>query len=255
MLKKLLFISFILINLNVFSQGEPDEQKKIFFRNEKTFAFTMNTNGWGINYRYAKRINAAKKWIYDGDFNVIKHQKEKKQFSIYPTAGRFVYGKMNYAFNLRLSMGRQRELYRKFDQRSVSVRIFYTAGATIAFLKPIYYQVISKDQITPIDKKFDPDDAPPVFYIVGKSPIYMGMFETKIIPGGYIKAGLTFEYSKKDKKYRGVDVGFCFDAYPKKLEILAIDNNPMFIPSLFLTYRFGKVVSGYYLKEIDEAEN
>jgi hypothetical protein len=35
----------------VFSQGDIDEQKKIFYRNERSISILLNSNGLGINGR------------------------------------------------------------------------------------------------------------------------------------------------------------------------------------------------------------
>jgi hypothetical protein len=45
----------------VFSQGEIDQQQKVFYRNEWSLALMINSNGFGLNYRYCDRINAADK--------------------------------------------------------------------------------------------------------------------------------------------------------------------------------------------------
>lgn len=252
-MKKSIIIFFLfLFSIRVFSQGELDEEKKIFYRNEKTFGFIINSNGWGVNYRFAKRINASEKWIYDGDFNVIKHPKERKSNTYSSPVSRVVYGKLNYVINLRASAGRQRELFRKFDKSSVSVRIFYLTGVTFAFAKPIYYQILQNDGMTIKDQKFDA--YVPSFYILGRSQVFKGLFETKVYPGAFVKIGTCFEYSKKDKKFRAIEAGISFDAYYKKIEIMATEKNNMFYPSLYLTFRFGKVVSGYHLKEIYKDE-
>ena len=45
----------------------------------------LNTNGYGIGGRYAKRINARKKTIYEIDLIGIKHPKETKRTTYYYT--------------------------------------------------------------------------------------------------------------------------------------------------------------------------
>jgi hypothetical protein len=248
--KKIWLLFFFAFRLAwCFAQGEIDDDRKIYFRNEKTFEFKLNSNGWGLNYRFAKRVDAAKKFIYDGDMNIMKHPKETKQYGFYSNSTRFVYGKLNYVVNFRTSIGRQRELFRKFDRGGVAIRIFGLVGATVAVLKPIYYQVINAAGETD-EIKFDFNL--PNFYIIGLAPVYKGIGEIKFVPGGFAKVGASFEFSKKDNKVRAVEAGFCFDAYPKKIEIMATEDNYAFFPTVYVSFRFGRVVSGYHLKEVDE---
>ncbi len=251
-MKKIFLILFsFAYSVLLFSQGEIDTEHKILFRNEKSFALSLNSNGYGIGYRYGKRINAKKKILFEGDFNIVKHQKEKKRTNEYSlNLFTFVYGKKNSAFNTRIAIGRHHEIYKKFDRNSVSVRWFYLGGFSAIFLKPIYYEIKYDTTDVIITKTFDKDIN--WWYIVGKKPFYYGLEKISIIPGAYIKTGFSFEFSKKDKKLKMFEVGLTLDAYPKPVKIMETENNLMFFPVVYFSYRFGRVQSGYYLKEQDE---
>jgi hypothetical protein len=234
-----------------FAQGDLDEQKKIFFRNEKTYALNLNTNGFGFDYRFAKRKNASRKFIYDGDINIMKHQKEYKQYNPWSySLTRFAYGKTNSVFNIRFGVGQEFEIFKKLDKNSVSVRLFYAGGFTSAFLKPIYYQILVNEYT--VDKKFD--TSVPALYIMGRSPYSMGISETKIIPGAYVKTGFGFEFSQNDNRVSMIEAGITLELYPKTVEIMATETNKLFFPTLYISYRFGKVISDFYMKERDKGE-
>ena len=97
-MKRFLFICWLagLYSFNSFSQGDVDTQKKLFYRNEKSLAFLLNSNGWSVNGEYAKRINAANKTLYDADFSILKHPKEVRlPHQSSPNARSFVVGKQN----------------------------------------------------------------------------------------------------------------------------------------------------------------
>ncbi len=169
----ILLLSFLFLQTNtLFAQGgELDEQKKIHYRNERTLAFSLNSNGWGMDYRYAKQIHFGKQWFYDAGFNVMKHPKEQKTVQESLSFRRYVYGKDNYVFNLQLAIGRQNQIFRKRDKGSVSIRTFYSAGTTLAVIKPMYYEVLVDDYT--IHKRYDP--AMQSVYIIGRSPFIMGV--------------------------------------------------------------------------------
>ena len=232
----------------LFSQGEIDEEKKIFFRNEKTWGINIYTNGFGGNYRYAKRLNAFRKLIYEIDINYIKHPKEIKISTDYYSVNRYVHGKMNHAYELSAATGFQREMHKKRDKGGVSVRYFYELGPSLIFLKPIYYEIQGDSGI--VNEKFKINTYQ---QILGKSSYFLGFDEMTFNPGAYLKAGFSFEFSRKDRKITALEIGGTLKGYLNEVEIMATSNSRFFL-SLFLSYRFGKVVRGGRMKKVGEKE-
>jgi len=247
MKKVLIFIIFCLVELIAFSQGEIDNQDKIFYRDERTFSVFLTSNGFGANYRYGKRQNARNKRLYEIDFLSVKHPKETKLSTpqIYNTRS-FVYGKTNSFFVLRPSIGFQQELYRKIDKGGISIRYYYSGGPAIGLYKPIYYEVLTS--VSPDNRigyfetqKFDPSIQHTTIY--GRASFFKGLKETKILPGATFKLGASFEYSTVDELIHAIELGVSVDAFIKKVPIMATDKNPQLFISLFLGYRFGKVIN------------
>ena len=52
------FLLLISCSVRMLAQGEIDEQRKILLRDERTFGLSLNSNGIGGDFKYAKRINA-----------------------------------------------------------------------------------------------------------------------------------------------------------------------------------------------------
>ncbi len=244
----ILFLFTSLFILPLFSQGEIDEEQKIFFRNEKSWAIFLNTNGYGGNYRSGKRINASRKILWEIDMNYIKHAKELKISSNSNQIDQYVFGKMNFAWETRGGIGYQKELFRKIDKTGVSVRYFVVGGPSLILLKPIYYQVI-RDQDY-VDEKFDINTYQP---IVGRSTFFKGFDEIKPDPGVYLKGGMSFEYSKKDNRIKALEIGGVASAFLNEVEIMAMHNS-RFLFSLFISYRWGKVTSGDRMEGIETPE-
>ncbi|MFW5803957.1 MAG: hypothetical protein ACOCWG_01860 [bacterium] len=232
----IVFVGFFFAEKS-FSQGELDTQEKIFFRNESSFGFHLNSNGYGLNYRYGKWRNAFFKSIYEIDIITIKHPKEVKYPFAYLNARSFVYGKLNGFMDIRLSYGFQQEMFRKVDKGSISIKYFLTGGPSLGFVKPIYYAVFSDN--TYYIQKFDPTGHQ---NIQGKDSFFKGIEETKINPGINSKIGFSFEYGSEDKKIHALEVGIMADVFLFKVPLMANQNHKRFFTSLFLTYRFGKVI-------------
>jgi hypothetical protein len=243
---KFIFILFlVLLPFSSFSQGELDDTPRILYRNERSGAIYLNSNGMGAGFRYGQRINARQQHIYELDFMSVKHPKEIKISNSYTNTRNFVFGKQNNFFELRGMYGRQNELYRKNDRGGTSIRYFYSAGPVIGILKPIYYEILKPSQQINVfyieREKFNPgihDRS----YINGRAPFINGLSELSIIPGASIKTGLSFEYSNQDLILHSIDGGFSLDLYPKKVPIMANSMNNFFFFNMFVAYRFGRSI-------------
>lgn len=255
-MKKFFFLLAIILLAasSLYAQGELDEEDKIFYRNERSFAFLLNSNGFGGNFRYSKRLDAFKKSIYEFDFVNIKHPKEKKVRSISdPDFNSFVYGKRNSFFVLRTGFGAEHEAFKKQDRGGISIRYFYNGGASIGLEKPIYY-VIWEDLDGDGEYYYDPeelftqrfDKALHTTQIRGSSSFFKGIDETKVIPGLFGKIGATFEFSSYDKMLTAIEAGIVIDAYWRKIEIMDIDNNQQFFFTMYVSYRFGRVLNAQF---------
>lgn len=228
--------------VNVFSQGEIDEEKKIFYRNESSVALLLNSNGYGGNYRFARRINAYNARLLDLDFVYVKHPKEYKSASLDPYNYRsFVFGKWYSFYTLRTDIGFQKEIFSKSDKGSLSIRYFYNAGLSLGLMKPIYYKVATGPAVGSypeiVVERFDPYSHTTVY---GKAPFYKGISETEMVPGVNVKGGVCFEFGQRDKIVRALEGGFTLDVFPKVIEIMATEENNWFFLAVFASYRFGK---------------
>ncbi len=228
-----------------FAQGEIDEESKLFYRNERTVGVSLNSNGLSGDFRYAKRLDGYRKSLYVVELSYLKDPKENK-IQTTTTGNRFVYGKVNNAYSIRLGIGMQKEVFQKQDVGSISIRYFYHGGFVTTMLKPIYYELDSGSINGGGDLliKFNPHYPPG--NIVGKAPFSKGLDETKFIPGIYTKAGFTFEFSSTDVVFNALEVGMSADLFAKKIVIMDKPHNDIFLISVFLTYRFGTIVDAQF---------
>jgi hypothetical protein len=245
-MKKLLILAVIVLfgTISLYAQGELDEQQKVFFRNERSFAILLNTDGIGVSYREAKRIDYRNKNLLEIDAGTLKDPKEYKQPSSYTQGGSYIFGKLNSTFYLRAGIGHQHELFKKADLGGIAVRYFYSAGPVLAIYKPIYYKVlylISATEYEVKEEKFDASIALPQD-IYSRASFTKGLNETKVMPGLYAKGGFNFEYSKEDKIIHAIEIGAQINAFPKKIPIMAGSDNKSLFFSLFVSYRFGMIL-------------
>ena len=249
-MKKLLsiFLLIILTKVTIQAQGELDDQQRIFYRNERTLAFSLNSNGYGIGYREGKRLDFLNKRIIDFELSILKHPKELKLSNPYvQTGSSFVFGKLNNTFTLKGALGHQREIYKKKDLGGISIKYFYGGGPSLAFAKPIYYNVlypVAGNTYELRQEKFNIDIHQPSD-IYSRASFFKGFGELGVIPGAYVKGGFNFEYSKEDKVIHAIEIGISAEAYLKEIPIMASDDNKALFLNLFLTYRIGYVVNPF----------
>ena len=233
--------------LTVSGQGILNTQQKTLFTNEQTFGGYLNSNGLGADFRYGKYINATNRRIYEVNFNYVKHPKEYKTVVQLPYyTRRFVYGKENLFWELQGQMGNQHEIFRKYDYSSISIRLNYTGGVSLGFMKPIYYDIWtfnSSGQIIPSEteiKKFDPSIH--LYNIGGTASFSEGLDEIKVVPGLTGKIGLSFEYSEREPMIHSVDAGLALTVYPREINIMATENKQYLFFKMYISYRFGSVI-------------
>lgn len=246
-MKKLLIIIFILLHGVEFlrAQGEIDEQQSVFFRNERSFGLSVNSDGFGIGYREGRRINYLNKRLLEFDLGTLKHPKEYKISNPWST-GSFIFGKLNSVIYIRGGLGHQHEMFSKEDAGGIAIRYFISGGPVISLYKPIYYRVLypvsgTLNEYELREERFDISIHDPTM-IYSKAGITKGLNETKAMPGLYAKGGFNFEYSREDKIIHAIEIGAQVNAFPKKIPIMASQDNKAIFLSIFASYRFGMIL-------------
>lgn len=243
-MKKFILILLLFPCVFLYGQGEIDDEVKVFHRNESTVHATVTTSGWGFGYQHGKRKDGFRKRLWDVEFMEIKHPREVK---ITYGLNRSVYGKHNCFYSLSLNFGQQREYFSKLDKGGVAIRHFYLAGISLGIRKPVYYYVVHTDPQTGEEivelELFNTDNSHGTYY--SDAPFIIGIGEISFIPGIHLKSGISFEYGKTDKKIRAIELGAYGAAFPKKIDIMATDDNTWYFLGLFLQIRIGRITGKY----------
>ncbi|SDB81677.1 hypothetical protein [Williamwhitmania taraxaci] len=247
---RILFVLLASVTVEVgqtYAQGQVDtSSSKIFYRNEMTGGIMLNSNGFGFGYRFAKRQNYLNKRIFEADFSWVKHPKEERiNNPAYPSNRSFVFGKQNNFYTLRLGAGLQRELFSKADVGSIAIRVIGSTGFSLGILKPCYYEVLTTTAIPneyeTHTQKFT-ENIHSAFDIYQRSSFFKGINEVEPVPGAYIKAALSFEYSHQEEILHVIEGGMLIEGFYKKIPIMALTENNQFFISVFISYRFGRVI-------------
>jgi hypothetical protein len=250
-MKRLLVLVFICCAHFSMGQTNPfeyEEEKPPLMKNEFTFGLNVHTSGWGINARRSKNITGYKKRVLEAEIVNLKHPKEVRSVNPYfDNAKSFFYGKMNTVTVLRLAAGKQRVLFSKAEKGGVEVRLHYTAGLSLALVKPVYLNILHPLPDTSnftreyevVVEKYDPD-VHSVDKIYGRAPFTKGFDEIKPYPGAYGKLGLTFEYGSQSEDIKAIETGITIDAYAKELPIMAKTENQQFFINFYINLLYGR---------------
>lgn len=240
----LLTLFFISILSSTAQEKAAVEEAGVLYRHEGSFGISLHSQGWGISYHNGKHITGKSKRILEIDLLSLKHPKEIKTLNQYYDKTRsFVYGKLNSLAILRGGIGLQKVLYQKDEIGNIEVRYSFYGGASLGFAKPVYLYILeeSNDPYTPnkVIAKYDPDKHP-LDVIYGKAPIGYGLERTRIHPGLYAKAGISFDWATDDEKVRALEIGVVGDYYFSPIQLMAFTKaNPLFT-TLYATLAFGR---------------
>ncbi len=227
-----------------FGQLPAKQVNSVALKTEVYGGLVMHTSGWGVNLNYAKFITVKTKRMLTLDMVTMKHSKEIKiQGYVDQNSKDFGFGKLNRLFVTRIGYGKKYLSYEKQRDKGVNISWHWNVGPSFGFLKPVYLDVVNITPngriTTPVQEPYNPEKHN-LGNIYGRSKGIRGLAETKVIPGGFVKLGLEFEYNDDREFIRALSVGATLDIYPKEIEIMAYAKNTFIYPSLYINLLIGK---------------
>jgi hypothetical protein len=250
----------VLIFFSVFSLGlaaqelkddltrvQNGEDLNVLYRNESTYGLFVHSHGGiGLAYRRGKHVTGKRNRMFELEAQNFKHSKEVKSINTtYENSKGFIYGKLNSILLVRPGVGYQNVLYQKSDKKSVEIRFSYFLGATLAFAKPVYLEIIREVAVNGFPSTIVTTERynPEVHFtnsIYGKASFFKGIDKTTIYPGAYAKVALSFEYADRYNSIKAIETGAIADFYPRAIPIMAFNKKQQVYVSLYLKLIWGK---------------
>lgn len=256
-MKNLKYIFFLVIlvvaSIDLHAQFDTEDfdtlENQILYNKQKSFGIVAHSLGLGIQFRTGKRITYFKTRMIEFEFVSMRSYKQIKIVNPYfPDSRRYVYGKLNDAFFLRAGMIWKKLLNRKPYWGGVELRFTYGGGISLGLGKPYYYYtfyVYQDPNGREIVEQRTERYSETIEYFYGRAPFTKGLSEITLHPGLYGKAGLNFEFGKRNTKIRSLEIGVTIDAIPLGLSVLASNSEQIFFPTGYLTFSFGKRFNKY----------
>ena len=255
-IKGILFtLVMIFVSIGAYAQDMDDEKVEvlgkdplietndvgILYKYERTFGLFSHSNGFGMNFRKGTNTTGYTKRILEIEVATIKHSKEHKRYHESRESKGYIFGKSNAFLTIRSSIGEQRVIASKTDMGGIEIRYIYMVGASLGILKPIYLKILqdvpgSTTKVDIVTEKYDPAKHG-TYNIYGKAPVLKGIDELKLVPGGFAKFGMSFEYGNEVTKIRSLEIGMMLDVYYKQVPIMA-ELDPSFNPNNFFFFGF-----------------
>ncbi|NEN23490.1 hypothetical protein G3O08_08245 [Cryomorpha ignava] len=245
--KLYIFIFLILTPFLVYSQTEEQtifDEATIVYKNSIYGGAILHTNGWGAHITFGNSKTVFKSRIFQFEMVGMKHAKEIRSFNPYSEHTRsYVFGKLNYFFIFRPSIGNRVVSFDKIRKSGVSVGYNWRVGPSLGFTRPVYleigvpgtfaYQDVIVEKYDPSIHKYDD--------IKGRAGGLRGFNELKLKPGIYGAFAFNFEYDANREGLKGIEVGATVDYYPiSEVEIMAFAENRQLFVNFYVCLQFGK---------------
>lgn len=227
-------------------KAEPDTliPDNVLVEKQWALGALVHTNGWGVRFRIGKNVTALRQWMWELEYSTYKSHKEVRVINPYFADSKsYIYGKLNSVSFLRAGTGQQFVLSRKPYWGGVQLSAVVYGGATVGFAKPVYLYIIYINpvfnDVTIEEEKYDPAKHF-VDNIYGRSSSLSGILELKFYPGIYTRAGLEFEFGKKNKSPVSIETGALLDYIPQGISIMAYNPKQYLYLTLYVSFMFGK---------------
>lgn len=233
----------VVICANSFSQELDQEAGGTVMRKDFSFGLNFNANagatGWGLGFDYGFQKNYKYKHLIGFTCTNIRHPKEYKILSNFSNSRGYFYGKLNSLVSLRPTYGGKLLLFKGVRENGIEISAKWSVGPSIGLLKPVYLK-IDKMSGKPTDEKYDPTIHNSE-NISTRSNWTKGLKEAKLTVGGFLKAGLDFNFSSAKNAISGGEVGIMLDYFPgQKINLLHYNDAQKIFGSLYLQFNIGQ---------------
>jgi hypothetical protein len=209
----------------------------------------LHTAGWWLGGKSIQNRTFATESHWEAAFFRWKHPRAfKAQVNPEDQNSTYTPGLLHETFTLNLGWGSSYLWMEKGINHGIELRGTWSGGLGLGMFKPVYLQIIypnedpnsSKDQ--PFIEKaeaYDPNKHN-VSNIAKASPWFKGLGDLQIIPGIYVKGGLSAEWGKQSRSPQWLELGVMAGLFPKPLPIMAWVENKPYLLSLYVAYQLGR---------------
>lgn len=219
-------------------------------KNEISFGYRLATDGWGIYTDYGMvRSKNAKVADMFNEAHIIqleiaekKHPQQEKltvQDVNGSVLGKYIYGKINNFYGIKLGYGYSKLIAGKPDPGSVSIHWTNLIGGCLGMLKPYYLEVTTD----PTTIRYTEDNRPYFLNqnnIIRSAGFSKGFGELKMVPGGQFKSMLHFDFAPTRNTVSAIETGISVEYYAEPIPLMYDKKANAYFFNAFVSFQFGK---------------
>lgn len=231
--------------INIGSDNDKPIEERIIYNRLNTYNIAIHSQGFGAGFTIGKIRNINKTTYWRTEIISLHSPKEIKTINLLNFSTRaYVYGKLNSVYALRFGYGAEKRIFGKPYWGGVETRWCYEAGASLALLKPYYYNVViykpyGNNDYIEVEEEQTFADHDQWITILGKSSFGKGITESKLSPGIHASLGLSFDFAKSRAKAQSLNVDVIAEYYPLGVSIMDQQSNPYVYLTFMLSYHWG----------------
>ena len=213
----------------------------------------LNSDGWSGGINFVKRKSYSTSSIWEIQFSEIKHEKQQKQKGKgYPELGNatpYVFGKINNLYTLHVGFAQEKLLLPAVIDDNLSVSFRYSAGLSLAMLKPYSLKLIyidnsgTRDSMHVEEHTYNRADSAKFLNtntILGASTWTRTLPSITYVPGVFAELAMTITPGKLKSFVQVISLGIHGAYYAQNLPILADNKSYPWTVNLFAGLGIGK---------------
>ena len=206
------------------------------YTSEAIWGITKNSSSGligGFIFRFSRSVKPNHYRTIGFELINVKHPAESRVVS--RTGNYFIVGKTNHLFAIRGQYGRDIVIFKKAPQQGVQITATGSVGPSIGLEAP-YYVELNQFKTEPYDPS---NSAHSVDNITASGFIFQGLFESNLVIGLNVRAGLSFEFGTFKSNVSGFEIGMLLDAYARKINMIPEADNYSVWPTVYITLFYG----------------
>ena len=230
--------------------GKPIEEKLVY-NHQNTLHVTLHTQGIGGGFKIGRIKSIYKTVNWEAEVVSLRSLKEIKTINVSEYFTRpYVYGKLNSVFVARFGYGQENRIFGKPYWGGVETKWIYEMGASLALLKPYYYNVViyrpdGQGNFNEVIDEQTFENNEQWMGIVGRSSFTKGINETKFSPGLHASLGLGFEIGSSRTRVQSINIKAVVEGFPLGVSIMDSQRNKWLFITFHLSYDWGTRFNKY----------
>jgi hypothetical protein len=244
-MKQQIWFSLILLaaSTGALHAQEVELQKKTVTEpNELSLGVNLNTQMsliGGFAFKYNRQVSDKRT---NGFLLELAHVKNKKEISVSisnpnGTSSSYAFGKFNNLFCIRPMFSKQFRLFYKAKDEGVELWLNTAMGPVLGLESPYYVLVESNSSDSsgyiPYSKVQANQN------IIGHGNMFMGLGESKVVPGGTFRLSGNFEFGAYRDSMLGIEAGTQVDAFSRKIQSIPYTGEKSVYISAFILIYMG----------------